>query len=100
LEARVIGALILGVVAGFIGRALVPNDVFEDMKGPKSWAVSVVLGLIGAFVGYLVFTRALGIGDDDAFDLGGILGAIIGVIIVLIAVSFVVTRMRRRHARR
>jgi uncharacterized membrane protein YeaQ/YmgE (transglycosylase-associated protein family) len=56
--------------------------------------------LIGAFVGYLVFTRGLGIGDDDAFDLGGILGAIIGVIIVLIAVSFVVTRMRRRHARR
>jgi uncharacterized membrane protein YeaQ/YmgE (transglycosylase-associated protein family) len=95
----VIGALILGVVAGFIGRALVPNDVFEDMKGPKSWAVSVVLGLIGAFVGYLVFTRGLGIGDDDAFDLGGILSAIIGVIIVLIVVSFVVARMRRSRAR-
>jgi uncharacterized membrane protein YeaQ/YmgE (transglycosylase-associated protein family) len=95
----VIGALILGVVAGFIGRALVPNDVFEDMKGPKSWAVSVVLGLIGAFVGYLVFTRGLGIGDDDAFDLGGILSAIIGVIIVLIVVSFVVARMRHSRAR-
>jgi uncharacterized membrane protein YeaQ/YmgE (transglycosylase-associated protein family) len=95
----VIGALILGVVAGFIGRALVPNDVFEDMTGPKSWAVSVVLGLIGAFVGYLVFTRGLGIGDDDAFDLGGILSAIIGVIIVLIVVSFVVARMRRNRAR-
>jgi uncharacterized membrane protein YeaQ/YmgE (transglycosylase-associated protein family) len=95
----VIGALILGVDAGFIGRALVPNDVFEDMTGPKSWAVSVVLGLIGAFVGYLVFTRGLGIGDDDAFDLGGILSAIIGVIIVLIVVSFVVARMRRNRAR-
>ena len=78
-----VGALILGLVAGFIGRALVPNDVFEDMKGPKSWAVSIVLGLVGAFVGYLIFTRLIGIGDNDAFDLGGLIGAVIGVMILL-----------------
>src|SRR3990170_2701921 len=79
-----IGALILGLVAGFIGRTLVPNDIFSEMSGPTSWAISTVLGLAGAFVGYLVFTRLLGIGDDDAFDLGGILSAIIGVVIVLL----------------
>lgn len=78
-----IGALILGLLAGFIGRALMPNDVFSGMHGPASWLVSIVLGLVGAFVGYLIFTRGLGIGDDDAFDLGGILSAIIGVLIVL-----------------
>jgi uncharacterized membrane protein YeaQ/YmgE (transglycosylase-associated protein family) len=93
----VIGALILGLVAGFIGRALVPNDVFADMSGPKSWAVSIVLGLAGAFVGYLIFTRGLGIGDDDAFDLGGILSAIIGVVIVLLVAGFVVNRMGGGH---
>ena len=82
-----IGALILGLVAGIIGRALVPNDVFSDMSGPKSWLVSLVLGLVGAFVGYLIFTRLLGIGDDDAFDLGGVLSAIIGVVIVLMVVG-------------
>jgi uncharacterized membrane protein YeaQ/YmgE (transglycosylase-associated protein family) len=87
-----VGALILGLVAGFIGRALVPNDVFQGMKGPKSWAVSIVLGLVGAFVGYLIFTRLLGIGDNDTFDLGGIVSAIIGVIIVLIVVGFVARR--------
>ena len=87
-----IGALILGLVAGFIGRALVPGDVFSDLSGPTSWAVSIVLGLAGAFIGYLVFTRLLGIGDDDAFDLGGILSAIIGVVIVLIAAGFIVNR--------
>lgn len=87
-----IGALILGLVAGFIGRALVPNDVFSDMSGPASWAVSIILGLVGAFVGYLIFTRGLGIGDDDAFDLGGILSAIIGVVIVLLVAGFVVRR--------
>jgi uncharacterized membrane protein YeaQ/YmgE (transglycosylase-associated protein family) len=79
-----IGALILGLVAGVIGRALVPNDVFQHMRGPASWLVSIVLGLVGAFVGYLIFTRGLGIGDDDAFDLGGIVSAIIGVVIVLL----------------
>jgi uncharacterized membrane protein YeaQ/YmgE (transglycosylase-associated protein family) len=89
----VIGALILGLVAGFIGRALIPNDVFSDLSGPTSWAVSVVLGLVGAFVGYLIFTRGLGIGDDDAFDLGGILSAIIGVVIVLLVAGFVMNRM-------
>ena len=88
-----IGALILGLVAGFIGRALVPNDVFQDMSGPKSWAVSIILGLVGAFVGYLIFTRLLGIGDDDAFDLGGIVSAIIGVVIVLIVAGFVLRRV-------
>src|SRR5919198_4157358 len=87
-----VGALILGLAAGFIGRALVPNDVFSHMSGPSSWAVSLVLGLVGAFVGYLIFTRALGIGDNDAFDLGGILSAIIGVVIVLLVAGFVMLR--------
>jgi uncharacterized membrane protein YeaQ/YmgE (transglycosylase-associated protein family) len=92
-----IGALILGLVAGFIGRALVPNDVFAGMDGPRSWLTSIVLGLVGAFVGYLIFTRGLGIGDDDAFDLGGLLSAIIGVVIVLLLAGFVARRAGGGH---
>ena len=88
-----IGALILGLVAGFIGRALVPNDAFSDMSGPKSWLVSIVLGLVGAAVGWAIFTAGLGIGDDDAFDLGGLVSAIIGVVIVLLIAGFVLRRM-------
>jgi uncharacterized membrane protein YeaQ/YmgE (transglycosylase-associated protein family) len=94
-----IGALILGLVAGVIGRALVPNDIFAGMEGPRSWLASIVLGLVGAFVGYLLFTRLLGIGDDDAFDLGGILSAIIGVVIVLLVAGAVVRRAGPGHAR-
>jgi uncharacterized membrane protein YeaQ/YmgE (transglycosylase-associated protein family) len=96
----VIGALILGLIAGFIGRALVPNDVFSDLSGPTSWAVSIVLGLVGAFVGYLIFTRGLGIGDNDAFDLGGLLSAIIGVVIVLVVAGLVVRMGDRGHRHR
>ena len=72
-----IGALILGLVAGFIGKALMPGD------DPGGFFVTILLGLVGAFVGWLIFTKGLGIGDDDIFDLGGLLSAIIGVMIVL-----------------
>src|SRR3954453_11519869 len=87
-----IGALILGLIAGAIGRALIPGDPFQHMSGPMSWLVSIVLGLVGAMVGYFLFTRVLGIGDDDQFDLGGLLSAIIGVLIVLPIAGFILRR--------
>ena len=98
-----IGAIILGFFAGVIGRLLMPGDVFRHMSGPASWATSLVLGLVGAWVGWLLFTGLLGIGDDDIFDLGGILSAIIGVLIVLPIAGFVLRLFRplaRAHGRR
>jgi uncharacterized membrane protein YeaQ/YmgE (transglycosylase-associated protein family) len=89
---NMIGALLLGLVAGVIGRALVRNDAFAGMHGPRSWAISVVLGLTGAMVGYLFFTVLLGIGDTAVFDWGGILSAVIGVVIVLLVVGAVLRR--------
>lgn len=73
-----IGALILGLVAGFVGKALMPG------KDPGGFFATILLGLAGAMVGYGLF-RLIGIGDDDIFDLGGLLGAIIGVMILLFA---------------
>ena len=87
-----IGALILGFLAGVIGRLLMPGDVFRHMSGPTSWLVSLALGLAGAAVGWLLFTYLLGIGDEDVFDLGGILSAIIGVLIVLPIAGFILRR--------
>ena len=95
-----IGAIILGFVAGVIGRMLMPGDVFRDMSGPASWATSLAIGLIGALVGYLIFTTLLGIGDDDVFDLGGILSAIIGVLIVLPIAGFALRRLGMSPERR
>ena len=87
-----IGALLLGFLAGAIGRLLMPGDVFRHMSGPTSWLVSLVLGLVGAAVGWLLFTKLLGIGDDDVFDLGGMLSAVIGVLIVLPIAGFILRR--------
>ena len=91
-----IGALILGVVAGAIARALIPRDAMQGMKGPMSWLLTVVLGLVGAYLGWLLFTRGLGIGDNSKFDLGGILGAIVGAVILLGIVTIAVRTMRKR----
>jgi uncharacterized membrane protein YeaQ/YmgE (transglycosylase-associated protein family) len=77
-----IGAILLGLVAGTVGRVLVP-DMWSGMSGPKSWLFSLLLGLAGAMLGYLIFTVAIGIGDTDVFDFGGVIGALIGVIILL-----------------
>lgn len=73
-----IGALILGLVAGFIAKLLVPG------RDPGGFFVTILIGLVGAFVGWLIFTKGLGIGDDDIFDLGGLVGAIIGSVLVLL----------------
>lgn len=90
-----LSALALGLVAGVVARALVPNDAFQSMSGPKSWLVSIGLGLAGALLGYWLFSL-IGIGDEDKFDWGGVIGAVIGAIIVVIGASAVVKRMAKR----
>jgi uncharacterized membrane protein YeaQ/YmgE (transglycosylase-associated protein family) len=75
----VIGAIILGIVAGFIGRAIMPG------RDPMGFFATVLLGLAGAVIGFLIFTELLGIGDNQAFDLGGLIGAVIGVLLLLLA---------------
>ena len=90
-----VGAVILGLVAGALARMLVPRDALQGRGGPISWLYTLVLGLAGAYLGWLLFTKGLGIGDDDIFDLGGILGAIVGAVIVL-GVGTLVLRMIRK----
>ena len=72
-----IGAIILGLLAGYIGRALMPG------RTPGGLLFTFALGLAGSFLGYLIFTELLGIGDTEAFDLGGLPGAIIGSMLLL-----------------
>ena len=73
-----IGALILGIVAGFLGRLLMPG------RDPMGFFATILLGLAGSVVGFLIFTELLGIGDNEMFDLGGLIGAILGVMLLLL----------------
>jgi uncharacterized membrane protein YeaQ/YmgE (transglycosylase-associated protein family) len=73
-----VGAIILGIVAGYVGRLLMPG---RDKMG---FIATVLLGVGGSIVGFLVFTELLNIGDNEMFDLGGLIGAIIGVMVLLL----------------
>jgi len=88
-----IAVVLLGFVAGVIGRALVPNDAFRALSGWRSWLASTVLGLLGALVGYWIFTGLFGIGDTDKFDWGGIIGAVIGAILVVAISSWAIKKV-------
>jgi uncharacterized membrane protein YeaQ/YmgE (transglycosylase-associated protein family) len=90
-----IGAVLLGLFCGIVARIIVPGDAFRHMSGPISWLVSLVLGLVGALVGYLIFTVALGLGDTNIFDWGGVLSALIGTVIVLLIATFIMRRTSR-----
>src|SRR3954451_5519078 len=75
---NIIAAIVIGIIAGYLGRALLPGD---DSMG---FVATVIVGIVGALVGWVLFAYVLGIGDNDKFDLGGVIGAIIGTMIVLL----------------
>jgi uncharacterized membrane protein YeaQ/YmgE (transglycosylase-associated protein family) len=90
----VIGAILLGRVAGYLGRLVTPGS------GVRGCLPTTALGIVGALVGYLIFTEGLGIGDTAVFDFGGLPGAIIGVVIVLGLVRWVANRAATDGRRR
>jgi uncharacterized membrane protein YeaQ/YmgE (transglycosylase-associated protein family) len=91
---NLIAAIVIGFIAGFIGRALLPGP------DPMGVVATIVVGIIGALVGWVIFTYLLGIGDKDKFDLGGIIGAIIGTMLVLLVLRAVRGRGGAAPARR
>jgi len=78
-----IGAIVLGLIAGYIGR------FFTRGSGVRGCLPTTAVGVIGALVGYLIFTEVLGVGDTEALDLGGLPGAVIGTIVVLVLIRAV-----------
>ena len=74
---NIIGAIILGILAGYLARAFLPG------KQQMGFLATVLLGIAGAIAGFYIFEGLFGWGDTDKFDLGGLPGAIIGAMILL-----------------
>jgi uncharacterized membrane protein YeaQ/YmgE (transglycosylase-associated protein family) len=68
--------LIVGLIAGFIARALVPGP------DPMGWLGTMILGIVGSFVGGTL--AALVFGGTLDLSASGLVGSIIGAIIVLV----------------
>ena len=68
--------LIVGLIAGFIARALVPGP------DPMGWVGTMILGIIGSFVGGTLAALLFG-GTLDVTP-SGLVGSILGSIVVLL----------------
>jgi uncharacterized membrane protein YeaQ/YmgE (transglycosylase-associated protein family) len=70
---------VIGIIAGFLARLIVPG------KDAISFWGTVLIGVIGSFVGgllgYVLFGHDI---DEGAIQASGIFGSIVGAIIVLL----------------
>lgn len=76
----ILGALIVGLVAGALARAVVPGE--DPMGLGGTLALGLAGSLVGGFLGYILFRAD---GDDGAFQMSGFIGSFVGAIIVLLA---------------
>ena len=85
----ILAFIVIGLIAGAVARFVVPGP------DPMGWIGTIVLGIIGSFVGG--FLANLIFGGTVAISPAGIVGSIIGAIIVLLIWSRV---GGRRHVSR
>jgi len=73
----IIGFLIIGLIAGFIARALVPGR--QSMGVLETLILGVIGSFVGGFLGRLIFHHG-----NSLLQPSSIIGSIIGSIIVLL----------------
>lgn len=85
----IISMLVIGLVAGFLARAIVPG------RDPMSIGGTILLGVVGSYiggmVGYLLFGKDA---DEGALQPSGLIGALVGAVIALL----VYRRFEHHHA--
>ena len=85
----IIGLIIVGLIAGFLARAIVPG------RDAMSIPATILLGIVGSFVGgFLADLLFRSDADDRGLSPAGIIGSIIGAIIVLLVYNAVTRRQR------
>lgn len=75
----IIFLLIVGIVAGFLARLLVPGR--DPMTVWQTLLLGIVGSFLGGFLGYVLFRKD---SDEGAFQASGIIGSIIGAVIALL----------------
>ena len=74
----ILGLIVIGLIAGLLARAIIPG------KQSMGILMTIVLGIVGSFVGGFLGYLIFGSDPADGFlQPAGIIGSIIGAIIVL-----------------
>ena len=83
----ILALVLVGLLAGFLARALVPG------RDSMSIAATIILGIVGSFVGgFLADVLFRSAGEDRGLAPSGILGSIVGAVIVLVLYNAVAGR--------
>ena len=86
----IVDLIVIGLIAGFIARALVPGP------DPMSVLGTMLLGIVGSFIGgFLGYVLTHHDANDGAFQASGIIGSILGGIVALLVYRAV--NGRRHH---
>ena len=73
----IISMIVVGLIAGLVARAIMPG------ADPMGWIGTILLGIVGSFVGGFLASTLLGRGTGSALEPTGIVGSIIGALVVL-----------------
>jgi uncharacterized membrane protein YeaQ/YmgE (transglycosylase-associated protein family) len=86
---------LIGIIAGFIARLLVPG------RDPMGFWATVLLGVVGSFIGgflgWALFGHDL---EDGAVQAAGVFGSIVGAVIALLIYRAIFRRGRHRNLTR
>jgi uncharacterized membrane protein YeaQ/YmgE (transglycosylase-associated protein family) len=75
----IIYLLVVGAIAGFIARAIVPG------RDPMSIGETIVLGIVGSFIGGFIGWALFGEDfDEGALQASGVIGSIVGAVLALL----------------
>jgi len=75
----IIGIILVGLIAGYVARAVVPGP--DPMGIGGTLLLGIVGSFIGGFLGWLLFGKDA---SDGALQVSGIIGSIIGAIVALL----------------
>jgi len=71
--------IVIGLIAGFIARALVPGK--DALSVPGTILLGIVGSFIGGFLGYVITHHNA---SDGAFQASGIIGSVVGAVLALL----------------